>query len=169
MNKETYLQHFGIPGMKWGRRKVAQWKTDQAVKDERRGKVFNKSILTNPSAMKTYNKIINGRGKSSANRILDIMSKHPSKSFKSAVRQQRGEYIATRALAVVGSIAISKAMYSYANKRIEATSKIKSYKIKNNKSSKSFDEAIKRAQDYNRNLKNAVDKFDLWNKNRFGI
>lgn len=45
-------------------------------------------------------------GPKAADRILDIMSKHPEKSFNSAYNQQIGEEYTKRVLISVGAVAV---------------------------------------------------------------
>lgn len=135
-----YLQHYGILGMKWGKRRT--------VINEKRANTLNRLKQTNPLGEKHYNEIREIRGQRAVNRILDIMGKHPDKSFKSASRQQLGEHVAKRVLLAAGIITISRLTYNHASK-----------KSQNKAVNDMFDSAIEKNRDYNNQLRNAVDEW----------
>jgi hypothetical protein len=98
------LYHFGILGMKWGRRKGITPKAEADFR--RRSKVIKKIKAQGKDAETDLGTVYVLRGEKAANRILDLMSKNPERSFRSASIQQQGETFAKNLLISAGAIAV---------------------------------------------------------------
>ena len=92
LNDELKLEHIGILGMHWGKRKASK-------------KPVSKVPVRTTKDLDAYKK----RGKVRVARILDKLEKKPYLTVKQAARRERGGTIAKRTLMVLGGITVASA------------------------------------------------------------
>ena len=115
---DDYLAHYGVKGMKWGKRKRNpnysddQMKRDSQVYGKRGAKRINKNMNKGDS-VSTARSVEKTRRDTVANKAVDIRGRtERSRMFKQrvggAVGGAAGGYAANRATAAVGKLATSK-------------------------------------------------------------
>lgn len=105
-NEDLFLQHYGVPGMRWYHRRRRR----EEAREAKRVRTLESLRSKDPTIDKKIKYAARLSGKKSTNRILDIIGKQPSRSFASAEAQYLGESIATAFLLYAGSQGISKLM-----------------------------------------------------------
>lgn len=107
------LIHYGVPGMRWGRRKMQKRAQKRAQKKAKRDAARNKvidRINNNPNdALKLF-AAYNVVGEKGTRRILDLMGKDPTRSLDSAIDRQAGEQLAKSMLITFGAVAVGGAL-----------------------------------------------------------
>ena len=118
MEYEDYLEHYGVKGMKWGKRKRNpnysddQMKRDSQVYGKRGAKRINKNMNKGDS-VSTARSVEKTRRDTVASKAVDMRGRtERSRIFKQrvggAVGGAAGGYAANRATAAVGKLATSK-------------------------------------------------------------
>lgn len=97
MDEMIEIKHFGVLGMKWGKRKAAR--QAEAVKIRNKGL---DRINKNRQGVELI-ALYGARGQKATNRVLTIMGKDKTKTLQSAANKQLGESIAKRVLVVAGA------------------------------------------------------------------
>lgn len=86
-----YLIHFGVKGQKWGVRRRAKIAARNKARGERRNTLIDRISSKGGMASAELTIAAVRRGQKRVNRILDLMGKDDSRTFKSASRQETAE------------------------------------------------------------------------------